>query len=663
MAQTFLWRSRQSGDLLSALNQLSSLCPDLCCVVFQASMTDHVEARSLSAINFVAANPPQYPTNPAGEKLESLTLYISRVPGTRGMYVAPPHLYSTCMLSAGADVILSTFKPQRKNVTGEDVANSLYYVHLDLPSYDHLAPTPAKDSRPPRLGVDGSASSNAILRKPVPGAAAVPALESHVSAQASIPVTVEREQDAWIPPGFRLENSPTLDSFGSLPAPWPRSPRGLPPQSNPIQRKPVGSQPRDFYDTPEREPPPVPQREMQAASPIRSSPVSPARRNPYYDDPAPAADPPPGMFNFRPSSPTKREASPKSVPFHLTLIRRDPSTGHQRNIGKISSFQLDTPVGDGGDPDVQPPPLSARGHPPINVRLDASGYAKFRGFPTRQSIGNHRPGSSTSLPHSMPKGSSDDVLAGFTRQVQMSYTKSWSSNIRQAFRPRDQSGSTERPASFDLDLPRFIGGHSRQDSVSSMVSRESVEGHEGRASPPLVVKPGPGLKPKGYFFMSPWDGLCDFRTGSSGRSLKCRHKLASNTSTYNPLVMAQNIRDGPVLGHGRQGSFSSTVAGAMPVSELRFNLPSAELFRKRDSQSAFDKLLRLGHRYDSSSDDNGHDPLALDVSLGKEAAGGGNKGKRAKLGKLIVHDEGLKMLDLVVACNMGIWWGAWERIL
>lgn len=43
-----------------------------------------VEARSLAAINALAANPPQYPVNPAEEKQEPLTLYISRVPGTRG---------------------------------------------------------------------------------------------------------------------------------------------------------------------------------------------------------------------------------------------------------------------------------------------------------------------------------------------------------------------------------------------------------------------------------------------------------------------------------------------------------------------------------------------------------------------------------------------------
>jgi hypothetical protein len=53
------------------------------------------------------------------------------------------------------------------------------------------------------------------------------------------------------------------------------------------------------------------------------------------------------------------------------------------------------------------------------------------------------------------------------------------------------------------------------------------------------------------------------------------------------------------------------------------------------------------------------DDERLDLSIGQEKAGGGNRGKRAKLGKLIIHDEGFKMLDLVVSANMGVWWSVW----
>ena len=35
----------------------------------------------------------------------------------------------------------------------------------------------------------------------------------------------------------------------------------------------------------------------------------------------------------------------------------------------------------------------------------------------------------------------------------------------------------------------------------------------------------------------------------------------------------------------------------------------------------------------------------MDLSLGQEFAGGGFGGKQAKLGKIILEDEGLKMMD------------------
>ena len=51
----------------------------------------------------------------------------------------------------------------------------------------------------------------------------------------------------------------------------------------------------------------------------------------------------------------------------------------------------------------------------------------------------------------------------------------------------------------------------------------------------------------------------------------------------------------------------------------------------------------------------------MDLSLGQEVAGGGFERKSAKLGKLIIEDEGLKMVDLLVAANLALWWRAYER--
>jgi hypothetical protein len=51
----------------------------------------------------------------------------------------------------------------------------------------------------------------------------------------------------------------------------------------------------------------------------------------------------------------------------------------------------------------------------------------------------------------------------------------------------------------------------------------------------------------------------------------------------------------------------------------------------------------------------------LDLSLGLERAGGGFAGRNAKMGKLIVEHEGMKMLDLLIAANLSLWWKAYEK--
>jgi len=132
------------------------------------------------------------------------------------------------------------------------------------------------------------------------------------------------------------------------------------------------------------------------------------------------------------------------------------------------------------------------------------------------------------------------------------------------------------------------------------------------------------------------------------------------------------------MGRSRSEELSSALVGAKPVSELRFSLPHGASSRRpgREGQSKgahhlsaqFSKLLHQRARSsDEDSDEaelDDHDPnSSIDLSLGREYAGGGPKGKQAKLGKLIIHDEGLKMLDLVVGANVGVWWTTWGRML
>ncbi len=107
------------------------------------------------------------------------------------------------------------------------------------------------------------------------------------------------------------------------------------------------------------------------------------------------------------------------------------------------------------------------------------------------------------------------------------------------------------------------------------------------------------------------------------------------------------------------------------VSELRFNLPGSSKpagSRGEDSTKPPSIFHRGRHSRDKSSglfnrdsSDERHPDDRLDLSLGQEYAGGGFGGKHAKLGKIILQDEGLQMMDLLVAANLGLWWRAYER--
>lgn len=111
----------------------------------------------------------------------------------------------------------------------------------------------------------------------------------------------------------------------------------------------------------------------------------------------------------------------------------------------------------------------------------------------------------------------------------------------------------------------------------------------------------------------------------------------------------------------------------MLVSELRFNLPKIVKTpspRPEESSKRSSFFHRGRHSRNSSSVDvNREDGMEsvrnslnrLDLTLGQEYAGGGMGGKQAKLGKLIIEDEGLKMMDLLVAANLALWWRAYEK--
>ncbi|KAL8945504.1 MAG: hypothetical protein Q9183_008066, partial [Haloplaca sp. 2 TL-2023] len=153
-----------------------------------------------------------------------------------------------------------------------------------------------------------------------------------------------------------------------------------------------------------------------------------------------------------------------------------------------------------------------------------------------------------------------------------------------------------------------------------------------------------------YRFSSPWNGICDFDTGITGQALKCKHTPPTQdlqTSVVSELRF--NLPTSKNVGATSPGVFRSP-EGPKPPKRPSY---SSNRHRSEPSSSAG------GNERRSTEEDDMVNPSIL--SLGQERAGGGFGGKKAKLGKLIIEPEGLKMLDLLVAANMGLWWKAYER--
>lgn len=371
-----------------------------------------------------------------------------------------------------------------------------------------------------------------------------------------------------------------------------------------------------------------------------------------------------GLFGYKPS-PNKQQRETQSRPytprpFHITLIRRDPTHGNQWNVGTITNGSS-----------TAPSEVAADGA--ITVEITTPGYKRFGGdnsLPVSlESLGL----ASTSSPsrYSMPAAAPSQPL----------------DHVPSSSETADPS-STNPPEPLKFVRKVAIPHHRRHHSSRDIAN-------PSHAHPPKSMRAN-------YTFTSPWNGTCTFTTGPNGRSLKCKHVIpgAAPTTTAPATSAASTEHDA-----------ASDAPPAVTVGEIRFNLPStttmgrvpppataaaaatttSSLFhRHRHSHRHQDR----GHSQTSTSstsptrpqpsspsqhphpDPDGHplpDPLLeseperdrgdgrLDLRLARERAGGGLRGTSAKLGKLVIEDEGMKMLDLLVAACMGVWWGVYEQ--
>ena len=482
------------------------------------------------------------------------------------------------------DVFLTPIKPREKVVTAYDAQNSLYFLHFNTED-DYAIDSPVGDKRT-------SANTDASQ---------LPAIQEKPKARPPLP---KRPAPSVSPPYPVDDPLPTTARPPS------------PPKHNGIARKPVNSantnanpNQQQFLDLPQIPKRPLPTPPEEPPRSIHEEDVHLLRRSEHSDE----FNPFKRDYENHPETLKQRELDARPISGSLTLIRRDAGSNEQWNVATIH----DPPVHEVSSTSLMVPSASRRtkkGGAPLYLDITNPGYLQYLTSPRTDSR------SSTSTTTSTD---SDPPPEGTFR--------------RRLYMPGSQHAEH-----------RYGATHRKHLSVSSLhtdeLRRSLRAGHDRHHSVDGGLPAHADRRSKGYTFASPWEGgTCEFSTGATGKSLKCRH-----------LVPRSGI--------------------AAEVSELRFNLPTGPSTSSKSLSPTPLKQKRSSYFSGRSSrfgsDDGDGTPSIMideqtgriDLSLGQEKAGGGFGGKQAKLGKLIVQPEGLGMLDLLVAANLGLWWRAYERV-
>jgi len=528
-------------------------------------------------------------------------------------------------------------KPQEKVVSAQDVQNCLYYLHAANEAEDRLRISEDFQSNDiPEEDDSNGAEGEAVHRDPFGTSLSLPHPPPLPDRRRDPPPSAKHR--FWPPYGPTKSAQIARKAVGSNGRPAPKGTEiapTLPP------RKVLG--PRPLHDrlhsvdsaalesVPQRqnvdlrtwsEQPPLPPRPL--TTPYGRKLHDLERTYSVNCAPWVGAHSSTHKTSSHDSRPTIGEDTNDSAIFHedeqalsdnsLTLIRR--YDGIQSNVGKIVTTTM------------APEAFSAKSRNQVLLEILSPGYMVF----ARGNRSNQWTPDSGSDKEELDRNGNADILTFKSHLCMPSTSK----------RPQQTDRSESSRSSFifqELRNSADLRGHSEQRSgdVDPAAFNDTIANERN---------------PTEISFQSPWNGICDFTTGIAGRSLKCRHRYRSGT--FNPV---------------------------RPVSELRFNLPSSKTFGSPAPKSPTPGTPRelkrssffSNHRRHSSipSQDfyaeNGLGPKAepdgrLDLSLGQEHAGGGFGGKQAKLGKLIVENEGLQMLDLVVAANMAMWWLVYDRL-
>lgn len=532
-------------------------------------------------------------------------------------------------------------KPLHKVVTAADVQSCLYYVHVDaVDDYGLRKPVPAHQPDMSQnggtRGSEGGALSlggSELRRKPIP-ILRERAIEDQPQLRKSdyplLPLSNNQKGVAKIgrkPIAQEADSMPKVPPPSVRPSvPHPFGPRSMrqrypPVESNSLE-KDVRKQNLNPRATSEQPPTllrrPLPSTEEgrtfnQNHHPVKMdselSNLNSATDLSHQGDSLP--------WPITPSNGIKNETSLIERQYvSLTLIRR--YGGSQWNVGKIIRTFEATDLRRENKPESTP--AFDQSESGLYVDILNPGYEKFTNQASRS---NKKSPLQKEGPNGLDVSQKREVTR-FRRQIQ---------NTNRAKRKQ----KSESPLDKHGFRPNF---NFRRDS------------HEkaGRSYP----DPSPVDQSKGYTFQSPWNGTCEFNIGLANRSLRCKHIINSSHAPVSELRFnLPSSSKPPSNSHASWPPSSSSSSKRSSFLPTKHNHPSPRTSEEQHHRKKFST--------DDDEEEEIYDDERMDLSLGQEHAGGGFRGKEAKLGKLIVENEGLKMLDLVVGANIGIWWGVYER--
>ncbi|KAL8785745.1 MAG: hypothetical protein Q9213_003212 [Squamulea squamosa] len=528
---------------------------------------------------------------------DPLVLYIAKVPGNR-------------------DVFLTTTRPLQKVVTAQDIQSSLYYIHVDSQDDERLRET---------TGNNGSMTDESLITL--------------------------QEDPIDHPPGSTSESLPSTDPYDALKG-HPKS--SLSAFPNPQGSSPVLSQPTIIARKPVGQ-------GVQPTSPAVHSRLEPsgaqiigprAMHPRLHSVDTPGLRPAHGKENLMPrrwsEQPPVMQSSTAlklAAPGHTAASTRDP-TPMYGNIAKSRNLDQGAtshPYHDGRRPSSQHADegLSLT----VIRRYDGSQWNVGKVF-----NGSRSKAHENSYAPSQPADVAIHInTPGYEKYHSFSPMEgSGGSQVfeRRLLKPRRRSGDKYM---IENNLSATNHRTPKMSIDFRKLSRPHVDGPDDRKEYAKQSPEGRSPSVKGYSFYSPWNGTCEFSSGVTGHALKCKHTAPERGSQ---AVTVSELRFNLPTSTGR-GTSSLNVPRSpeRPRSSKRNSL----FFSKRGSESTLSETSGL----DRTNDNDEYEPF--DLSLGQEHAGGGFGGKQAKLGKLIIEPEGLKMLDLVVAANMGLWWKVYDK--